>query len=159
MDQATFWPGSGGSQFSSISRRTWAAQCHDNTTGLYLGLDGFSPSILTEIVNTGSDHHDRGCWTNKGFTFVVYIIHTYIHTYICIYVYADTHADIYCKHLGFVKYEDKASLERNTWDVRAFLSKTANVWSRKRGALCCSFLFVMPVANCKRKRTLSYALT
>lgn len=55
MDQIIFWPDSGGFVSSNISRKMWAAQCHDNTTGLYLGLDGFLPSTLTEIVNTGPD--------------------------------------------------------------------------------------------------------
>lgn len=104
MDQTTSWPGSGGTRFSSISRRTWAAQCHDNTTGLYLGLDGFSPNTLTEIVNTGPDVTIEAVEQTKDLL-LLYIFYTYI---------ADTHANIYCTHLGFVKREGKASLERNT---------------------------------------------
>lgn len=81
MDQTTFWPGSGGSPFSSISRRMWAAQCHDNMTGLYPGLDGFLPSILTEIVNTYLDFMIEAV-KNKGVTFIVNILHTHIHIHI-----------------------------------------------------------------------------
>lgn len=49
-------------------------------TGLYPGLDGFLPSILTEIVNTCLDFMIEAV-KNKRVTFVVYIIHTHTYTY------------------------------------------------------------------------------
>lgn len=79
MDQITFWPGSGGSPFSNILRRMWAAQCHDNMTGLYPGLDGFLPNTLTETVNTCLDFMIEAV-KNKGVTFIVYILHTLTYT-------------------------------------------------------------------------------
>lgn len=86
MDQTTFWPDSGGFESSSISRKMWAAQCHDNMTGLYLGLDGFLPSTLTEIVNTGPDVTIEAVkQREKGVTFVVYIIYIHVHTYLRMY--------------------------------------------------------------------------
>lgn len=51
MNQTTFWPDSGGSLFLNISRKTWAARCHDNMTGLYPGLDDSLPSTLIGTVN------------------------------------------------------------------------------------------------------------
>lgn len=83
MDQTTFWPGSGGFESSSISRKMWAAQCHDNMTGLYLGLDGFLPSILTEIVNTGPDVTIEA--VKQRSYFVVYIIYIHVHTNLRMY--------------------------------------------------------------------------
>lgn len=85
MDQTTFWPGSGGSHSSNISRKMWAARCHDIMTGLYLGLDGFLPSILTEIVNTGPDVTIEAVNTKKSYFRCKYHIH--IHTRIPEYVY------------------------------------------------------------------------
>lgn len=47
-------------------------------TGLYLGLDGFLPNILTETVNICLDFMIEAV-KNKGVTFVVYISHTHKH--------------------------------------------------------------------------------
>lgn len=48
-------------------------------TGLYPGLDGFLPNILTETVNTCLDFMIEAV-KNKGVTFVVYILHIHTHT-------------------------------------------------------------------------------
>lgn len=85
MDQTTFWPDFGGIPFSSISRRMWAAQCHDNMTGLYPGLDGFLPSTLTEIVNTCLDFAIEAV-KQKRVTFIVYIIYIHVDTYLHMYI-------------------------------------------------------------------------
>lgn len=106
MDQTTFWHDSGGSQSSSISKRMWAAQCHDNMTGLYPGLDGFLPNILTEIVNTCPAFMIEAVKQRSYFCCIYYKtqhtptqIYTHTHTstylpistyiYVCIYVSLD----------------------------------------------------------------------
>lgn len=82
MDQTTFWPDSGGFVSSNISRKMWAAQCHDNMIGLYLGLDGFLPSTLTEIVNTGPDVTIEAVKQSSYFCCIYYIhVHTYLRMY------------------------------------------------------------------------------
>jgi len=79
MDQTTFWPGFGGSPFSSILKRMWAARCHDNMIGLYPGLDGFLPSILIEIVNTCLDFMIEAVKTKN--ILLLYIFYTNTHTH------------------------------------------------------------------------------
>lgn len=84
MEQTTFWPDFGGIPSSSISRRMWAARCHDNMIGLYPGLDGFLPSTLTGIVNTCLDSTKEAV-KQRIYFYRIYYIH--ICTHVLAYVY------------------------------------------------------------------------
>lgn len=85
----------------------WAAQCLDNMTGLYPGLDGFLPNTLTETVNTCLDFMIEAV-KNKGVTFVVYILHIHTHTH---KQNTNTHTHKRMYKLRLINMEVKSSLK------------------------------------------------